>query len=48
MIKVAIYGLVRVLVDWLGPLPIWFGVLVLALGALRCRRASPTRCSSTT
>ena len=34
MIKVAIYGLVRVLVDWLGPLPIWFGVLVLALGAL--------------
>jgi hydrogenase-4 component B len=34
MIKVAVYGLVRVLVDWLGVLPIWFGVLVLALGAL--------------
>ena len=34
MIKVAIYGLVRVLVDWLGVLPVWFGVLVLALGAL--------------
>jgi hydrogenase-4 component B len=34
MIKVAIYGLVRVLVDWLGVLPLWFGVLVLALGAL--------------
>ncbi len=34
MIKVAIYGLVRVLVDWLGPLPLWIGVLVLALGAL--------------
>ena len=34
MIKVAIYGLIRVLVDWLGPLPIWFGVLVLTLGAL--------------
>ena len=34
MIKVAIYGLVRVLVDWLGVLPLWIGVLVLALGAL--------------
>jgi hydrogenase-4 component B len=33
MIKVAIYGLVRVLVDWLGVLPVWFGVLVLAVGA---------------
>jgi hydrogenase-4 component B len=32
MIKVAIYGLVRVLVDWVGVLPLWFGVLVLALG----------------
>ena len=34
MIKIAIYGLVRVLVDWLGVLPLWIGVLVLALGAL--------------
>ena len=34
MIKVAIYGLVRVLVDWVGVLPSWFGVLVLGLGAL--------------
>jgi hydrogenase-4 component B len=34
MIKVAIYGLVRVLVDWLGVLPTWFGVLVLAVGGL--------------
>jgi hydrogenase-4 component B len=34
MIKIAVYGLVRVLVDWLGVLPLWFGVLVLALGAL--------------
>ena len=34
MIKVGIYLLVRVLVEWAGPLPIWFGVLVLALGAL--------------
>ncbi|MHB8642163.1 MAG: proton-conducting transporter transmembrane domain-containing protein [Gaiellaceae bacterium] len=34
MIKVAVYGLVRVLVDWLGVLPLWFGVLVLAVGAL--------------
>jgi hydrogenase-4 component B len=34
MIKVAIYGLVRVLVDWLGVVPLGIGVLVLALGAL--------------
>src|SRR4029079_9817000 len=34
MIKAAIYGLVRVLVDWVGVLPVWVGVLVLALGAL--------------
>ena len=34
MIKIAIYGLVRVLVEWLGVLPEWLGVLVLALGAL--------------
>ncbi len=34
MIKVAIYGLVRVLVEWLGVLPQWVGVLVLGLGAL--------------
>jgi hydrogenase-4 component B len=34
MIKVAVYGLVRVLVDWLGVLPVWIGVVVLALGAL--------------
>jgi hydrogenase-4 component B len=34
MIKVAIYALVRVLVDWVGVLPVWFGVVVLAVGAL--------------
>lgn len=34
MIKIAIYGLVRVLVEWVGVLPEWFGVLVLVLGAL--------------
>ena len=34
MIKVAIYGLVRVLVEWLGVLPLWIGVLVLAVGVL--------------
>jgi hydrogenase-4 component B len=34
MIKVALYGLVRVLVEWVGVLPVWFGALVLALGAL--------------
>jgi hydrogenase-4 component B len=34
MIKLAIYGLVRVLIEWDGVLPVWFGVLVLAVGAL--------------
>ncbi|HET9287836.1 MAG TPA: proton-conducting transporter membrane subunit [Gaiella sp.] len=34
MIKIAIYGLIRVLVEWLGVLPEWLGVLVLGLGAL--------------
>ena len=34
MIKIAVYGLVRVLVDWVGVLPLWIGGLVLALGAL--------------
>ncbi|MCZ7588681.1 MAG: proton-conducting transporter membrane subunit [Gaiella sp.] len=34
MIKIAIYALVRVLVEWLGVLPEWLAVLVLALGAL--------------
>ena len=32
MIKVALYVLVRVLVEWDGVLPVWFGVLVLAVG----------------
>jgi len=34
MIKVALYGLVRVLLEWDGVLPVWFGVLVLGVGAL--------------
>jgi hydrogenase-4 component B len=34
MLKVALYGLVRTLVEWDGVLPVWFGVLVLAVGAL--------------
>jgi hydrogenase-4 component B len=34
MIKVAVYGLVRVLVEWLGVLPLWIGAVVLGLGAL--------------
>ena len=34
MIKVALYALIRVLVEWSGPLPLWLGVLVLAIGAL--------------
>lgn len=34
MIKIGVYGLVRILVEWVGVLPSWFGVLVLAVGAL--------------
>jgi hydrogenase-4 component B len=34
MIKVAVYALVRVLVEWNGVQPSWIGVLVLGLGAL--------------
>ena len=34
MIKVAVYGLVRVLVEWDGAPQAWIGVVVLALGAL--------------
>src|SRR5471030_521555 len=34
MIKVAVYGLIRVLVEWLGVLPLWIGVIVICLGAL--------------
>jgi hydrogenase-4 component B len=34
MIKVAVYLMVRVLVDWAGLLPIWFGITVVAVGAL--------------
>ncbi len=34
MIKVSIYLFIRILVDWIGPLPTWIGILVLALGAV--------------
>jgi formate hydrogenlyase subunit 3/multisubunit Na+/H+ antiporter MnhD subunit len=34
MIKLAVYLLVRVLVGWVGVLPLWIGVVVLAAGAL--------------
>jgi hydrogenase-4 component B len=34
MIKIAVYGLVRVLFEWLGGVPLWIGALVLGLGAL--------------
>jgi hydrogenase-4 component B len=34
MVAVAAYGLVRVLVDWLGPAPSWIGATVLVLGGL--------------
>ncbi|HVB46142.1 MAG TPA: proton-conducting transporter membrane subunit [Streptosporangiaceae bacterium] len=34
MIKLAVYAMIRVFVDWLGVLPLWFGIVVLAAGAL--------------
>ncbi len=34
MVAVAAYGLIRVLVDWLGPVPAWIGAMMLVLGGL--------------
>ena len=34
MIKVALYGLIRVLFEWAGPAPEWSGLLVLGIGLL--------------
>jgi hydrogenase-4 component B len=34
MIKVALYGLVRVLFEWAAPAPLWVGLVVLAVGLL--------------
>ena len=34
MIAVAAYGLIRVLVEWLGDAPAWVGIAMLALGAV--------------
>ena len=36
MIKLALYGLVRVLFEWLAPPGLWVGVTLLAVGALSC------------
>jgi hydrogenase-4 component B len=36
MIKVALYGLVRVLFEWAAPAPRWAGLAVLGLGLLSC------------
>lgn len=34
MIKVALYGLIRVLFEWTAPAPLWIGVVVLVIGAI--------------
>lgn len=34
MIKVALYGLVRILVEWIGEPPAWLGVVVVTVGAI--------------
>ncbi|MEZ5102512.1 MAG: proton-conducting transporter membrane subunit [Thermoleophilia bacterium] len=34
MVKVALYGLIRVCFQWLGGTPLWLGTLLLALGGL--------------
>jgi hydrogenase-4 component B len=36
MIKLALYGLVRVLFEWLAPPGLWVGVTLMAMGALSC------------
>ncbi len=43
MIKVALYGLVRVLVEWLDRPPLWLGVTVVALGAVSALGGSRLR-----
>ncbi|MBS1879975.1 MAG: hydrogenase 4 subunit B [Actinobacteria bacterium] len=34
MVKVALYGLIRVLFEWAAPAPLWVGLVVLAVGLL--------------
>jgi len=34
MVKVALYGLIRVLFEWAAPAPVWAGLVVLGLGLL--------------
>jgi hydrogenase-4 component B len=34
MVKVAIYGLIRVLFEWAAPVPLWVGMTLLAVGLL--------------
>ncbi len=34
MIKVALYGLIRMLFEWLGPAPMWLALVLLVLGTL--------------
>lgn len=36
MIKLALYGLVRVLFDWLAPPGLWVGITLIGIGALSC------------
>ena len=36
MIKLALYGLVRVLFQWLAPPPLWVGIVLTGIGALSC------------
>ena len=36
MIKLALYGLVRVLFEWLTPPGLWVGITLMAVGALSC------------
>ena len=43
MIKVAVYGLVRVLVEWIGEPPAWLGIVVLGAGGRVRRRRGAVR-----
>ncbi|MFT3863405.1 MAG: proton-conducting transporter membrane subunit [Solirubrobacterales bacterium] len=36
MVKVAIYGLIRVLFEWAAPVPLWVGLALLGIGLLSC------------
>ena len=48
MVKVALYGLIRVLFEWAAPAPLWAGLTVLGAGAALGPRRRPLRARPST